>query len=139
MRVSGTPSLTVATVFVDVEEDGSKSSGKACIWTPIPNSRYGLCGRKATLKKKTELRAQEMRVSGTPSLTVATVFVDVEEDGSKSSGKACIWTPIPNSRYGFCGRKATLKKKTDLRVQEMRVSGPPSLTVATVSVDVKQH
>ena len=46
---------------------------------------------------------------------------------------------IPNGRYGLCGRKATLKKKTDLRVQEMRVSGPPSLTVATVSVAVKQH
>ena len=23
------------------------------VWTPVPNSPYGLCGRKATLKKKT--------------------------------------------------------------------------------------
>ena len=76
-------------------------------WTSNPDSRYGLCGRKATLKKKTDLRVQEMHESGTPSLIVATVFVD--------------------------------EKKTDLRVQEMRVSGPPSLTVAMVSVDVKQH
>ena len=106
----------------------------------IPNGCYGFCGRKTALKKKTELRAQEMRVSGTPSLIDATVFVDVEEDGSKSSGNAWIWTFIPSSRYGgFCGRKATLKKKTDVRAQEVCVSGPPSLTVATVSVDGKQH
>ena len=50
---------------------------------------------------------------------------------------------VPSSTYGLCGRKATL----NLIVSEFRscvkvqvdVLGSPSLTVRTVSVDVKQH
>ena len=52
--------------------------------------------------------------------------------------------PVPNSPYGLCGRKATLKKKklykTELRScvkVEVAVLGFPSLTVLMVSVDVK--
>ena len=49
---------------------------------PVPNSPYGLCGRKETLKN----RPQEVCESrgGRPGLSV------------------------PNSPYGLCGRKASL-------------------------------
>ena len=49
---------------------------------PVPNSPYGLCGRKATLKN----RVQELCEGrcGRPGL------------------------PVPNSPYGLCGRKAAL-------------------------------
>ena len=53
---------------------------------------------------------------------------------------------VPNSPYGFCGRKATLKKKKiNFSAQELcergggKNWGSPSLTVPTLSVDVKQH
>ena len=54
---------------------------------PVPNSTFGLCGRKATLKN----RAQELCESrgGRPGL------------------------PVPNSPYGVCGRKATLNLKLE--------------------------
>ena len=51
--------------------------------------------------------------------------------------------PVPNSPYGLCGRKATLEHS--VRAQELCGSGGGrpglslSLTVLTVSVDVKQH
>ena len=55
---------------------------------PVPNSPYGLCGRKATLKKKKiNFRAQE----------------PVRKRGQE------LGLPVPNSPYGLCGRKATLK------------------------------
>ena len=63
---------------------------------PVPNSPYGFCGRKATLKN----RAQELR-----------------ERGGGHTGR-----PVPYSPYGVRGRK---------------VQGVPSLIVHTVSVDVK--
>ena len=55
--------------------------------------------------------------------------------------------PVPNSASGFCGRKATLKKKEKAVELEFRscvkievaVSGSPSMIVLMVSVDVKQH
>ena len=52
--------------------------------------------------------------------------------------------PVPNSPYGFCGRKATfeLEFATELRScvkVEVDVLSSPSLIVRTVSVDVKQH
>ena len=45
--------------------------------------------------------------------------------------------PVSNSPYGLCGRKATLKNGA----QELCESwwSSRSLTVRTVSVDVKQH
>ena len=53
---------------------------------PLSNSLYGLCGRKATLRKKklckTELRScvsVEVTVLGFPSLTVLIVSVDVKQ------------------------------------------------------------
>ena len=53
----------------------------------VPNSAYGLCGRKATLNSNSfRFRVQELCESrgGRPGL------------------------PVPNSPYGLCGRKATL-------------------------------
>ena len=53
--------------------------------------------------------------------------------------------PVPNSPYGLCGRKATPNSTQSLSAQElcvkveMAVVGSPSLTVPTVSVDVKQQ
>ena len=49
--------------------------------------------------------------------------------------------PVPNSPYGFCGRKATLNELywSELRScvkVEVAVLGSPSLIVRTVSVDV---
>ena len=67
---------------------------------PVPNSPYGLCGRKTTLKKKNEdLRAQELceRRGGRPGL------------------------PVRNSPYGLCGRKAALKKKKKKEKEEVMV------------------
>ena len=52
---------------------------------PVPNSLYGLCGRKATLNLN-ELRGQELCESG----------------GGRPG------TPVPKSPYGLCRRKATL-------------------------------
>ena len=54
---------------------------------PVPNSPYGLCGRKATLNLKfLHFRAQELCESrgGRPGL------------------------PVPNGPYGLCGRDATM-------------------------------
>ena len=62
---------------------------------PVSNSPYGLCGRKAALKKKTESSgAQEL--------------FKVEEAvlGSLS-------LILNNSPYDLYGRKATLKKTTE--------------------------
>ena len=50
--------------------------------TPVPISPYGLCERKATLKKEKELRncvRMEVDVLGTPSRLVRTVSVDVKQ------------------------------------------------------------
>ena len=51
---------------------------------PVPNSPYGLCGRKATLncRHRTEYRRcvkVEVDVLGSPSLIVRTVSVDVKQ------------------------------------------------------------
>ena len=53
-------------------------------------------------------------------------------------------SPVPNSPYGLCGRRATLNESaTELRScvkVEVDVLGSPSLTVLNmVSVKVKQH
>ena len=52
--------------------------------------------------------------------------------------------PVPNSPYGLCGRKATLKLQNSIlsRVKvEVAVLGSNSLTVRIVSVnvDTKEH
>ena len=52
---------------------------------PVPNSPYGLCGRKATLKC---------------SISELRICMKVEVD-----------IPVPNCSYGLCGRKATLNLK----------------------------
>ena len=48
----------------------------------------------------------------------------------------------PNKPCGFCARRLKLTLFTELRSrvkEEVGVLGSPSLTVCTVSVDVKQH
>ena len=80
----------------------------------VPNSPYGLCGRKATLNLHSDLR-QELCESrgGRPGLLV------------------------PNSPYGLCGRKATLNLNSDLRScvkVEVAVQGSPFLIVLIRSV-----
>ena len=53
--------------------------------------------------------------------------------------------PVPDSPYGLCGRKATLNLNCSISELiscvkvEVAALGSPSLTVLTVSVDVKQH
>ena len=69
---------------------------------PVLKSRYGLCGRKATLN------------------------LSCKSQGGRPGH------PVPNSPFGLCGRNATL-------IVEAAVLGSPSLTVLLVSVDVKQH
>ena len=87
---------------------------------PVPNSPYGLCGRKATLSQ-TVHRAQQLceRQDGRP------------------------WFPVPNNPYGLCGCKATLNaKRSEFRScikVEVDVLDSPSLIVRTVFVDIKQH
>ena len=61
---------------------------------PIPDSPYGLCGRKATLEYKELCESQ----GGHPGL------------------------PVPNSPYGLCGRQATLEYQSH-RAQELCESG----------------
>ena len=50
---------------------------------PVPNSPYGLCGRKATLICSfSELRScvkVEVDVLGSPSITVLMAFVDLKQ------------------------------------------------------------
>ena len=55
-------------------------------------------------------------------------------------------SPVPYSRHGLCGRKATFEEKEEAHVrgQELCESrggrpGLPSLRVLMVSVDIKQH
>ena len=89
---------------------------------PVPNSPYGLCGRKTTLNSNSRTsKAQELREShgGRPEL------------------------PIPNSPYGLCvTQNNTEFKDTELRScmkVEVAVLGSPSLIILMVSVDVKQR
>ena len=61
------------------------------------------------------------------------------ESGGGRSG-----LPVPNSPYGLCGREAIRNlSPSELRSRvvkvEVDVLGSPSLTVLSVSVDVKQH
>ena len=46
----------------------------------VPNSPYGLCGRKATLKHPRSCVKVEVAVLGSPSLIVRTVSADVRPD-----------------------------------------------------------
>ena len=73
------------------------SSGAVCVCVcgrpglPVPNSPYGLCGRKATLNlkpKQSELRScvkVEVAVLGSPSLIVLIVSVDVKQHERRRS------------------------------------------------------
>ena len=90
----------------------------AVLGTSVPNtsnSPYGLCGRKAKLKKCVASCVKvEVVILGAPALIVG--------------------------RYGLCGRKAKLKKCVASCVKvEVVILGSPALTVLIVSADVKQH
>ena len=61
---------------------------------PVPNSAYGLCGRKATSKKEdqTELRIcvkVEVNFLGSPSLMVRTDSVDVKQHNTPRAQELC--------------------------------------------------
>ena len=64
---------------------------------PVPNSPYGLCGRKATLNSTITTRVLELCESrgGRPGLSVL------------------------NSSYGLCGLNATLDSNSTTRAQEL--------------------
>ena len=50
--------------------------------------------------------------------------------------------PVPNNPCGFCGRKATLKRGSELRScvkVEVDVLGSLTLIVPKVSVEVQKH
>ena len=74
--------------FVFRAQELCESRG-GCPGLPVPNSPYGLCGRKATLKD----RGQEL---------------------CESRG-GCPGLPVPNNPYGLCGRKATLNSSCEIR------------------------
>ena len=77
---------------------------------PGPNNPYGLCGHKATLKKKGE---QELcgKSAGHPALAVQKQgewSSHWQSSGVMWKSKWLSWAFRPNEPYGFCGRKATL-------------------------------
>ena len=102
------PSLVVCTVSVDVKQHLKKrrqqlralevyESRGSRPGLPVPNSPYGLCGRKATFEEEEEDSSLESRscvkvevtVMGSPSLVVLVVPVDVnyiELEQTQSSG-----------------------------------------------------
>ena len=90
-----------------------------------------------------------MAVLGSPSLILLMVSVDVkaisngkilrgQELRESRGGRSGL--PVPNSPYGLCGRKATVKLQNSVLSGvkvEVAVLGSKSLTVPTVSVNVK--
>ena len=98
-------------------------------WASVPDNPYGLCGRRATLKKKK--RVPELRIfvkeeapgrPGLPSLIIPTVSVALKKKRKKkkkrvSELRSCVKRRggrpgLPYvSLYGLCGRKATLKNE----------------------------
>ena len=120
---------------------------------PVPNSPYGLCGRKATLKNRAEEFCEGR--CGRPGVPVsnspyglcgpkATLnnLLELRSCESRSGRPGLL---VLNSPYGFCGRKATLNlnyDRTELRSGvkiKVVVLGSPSLMVLMVYVDAKQH
>ena len=90
----------------------------AVLGCPVPNSPYGLCGRKATLNLKIRDRAQEL----------------CECQGDRPG------LTVPNNPYGVYGHKATWNSNlchTELRScvkVEVAVLGSLSPTVLMVSL-----
>ena len=89
--VLGSPSLILRTVSVDVEQTLNETIHRAQELyesrggrpgLPVPNSPYGLCGRRATLNGCPEFQScvkVEADVLGSPFLILRTVSVDVEQ------------------------------------------------------------
>ena len=124
---------------------------------PVPNSPYGLCGRKTTLNSNS--RTSKLRscvkvtvdVLSFPSLIVRTVSVDskqhriqryrAQELHESRGGRPGL--PVPDNSHGLCGRKATLNcsisELRSCKKVEVNVLVSPSLIVLVVSVDVRQH
>ena len=117
---------------------------------PVPNSPYGLCERKATLKNRAQKLCESQ--SGRPGLPVpnnlysfcgrkATLKNRAPELCENRGGRPEL--PVADKPYGFCGRKATLNRThPELRncvKVEVAILDSPSLIILMVSVDVKQH
>ena len=77
---------------------------------PVPNSPYGLCGRKATLNSNSDTRS--------------CVKVEVDVLGT---------IPVPNSPYGLCGRKAPLNPS------RCKSWGTEHLALLRVEVQCAEH
>ena len=77
---------------------------------PVPNSLYGLCGRKATLN------------SGCPEFR-SCVKVEV----------AVLGSPVPNSPYGLCGRT----EMYIMRLRRVRVNQTCACDFVNVLVSVE--
>ena len=109
----------------------------------VPNSPYGLCGRKAILKREKSAQScvkVEVAVLGSLSLISLTVSVVVKQHWSRSFHRAKKLCESGGGRTGLCGHKQHFKNlTTELRScvkVEMAVLGSSSIIVLKVSVDV---
>ena len=102
---------------------------------PVPNSPYGLCGRKAKSNIISEFRScvkVEVDISNSP--------YGLCGRKATSEFRSCVKVEVDvsNSPYGLCGRKAKSNIISEFR-SCVKVLGSPSLIVRTVFVDVKQY
>ena len=117
--VLGSPSLIVLMVSLDVNQHNICQAQVLCEsrggrpGLPVPNSPYGLFGRKSTFVKLRCCVKVEVDVLGSPSLIVLMVSLDVNQHNICQAQVLCEsrggrpGLPVPNSPYGLFGRKST--------------------------------
>ena len=99
--------IRMADVYViSTQSSGAVWKWRWLTWAPIPNSPYGLCGRKATLTWAPVPNSPYGLCGRKATLTWAPV--PNSPYGLCGRKATLTWAPIPNSPYGLCGRKATL-------------------------------
>ena len=96
-----------------------RSCGRVEVDVLVPNSPYGLCGRKATLNPvTTELTScgrveVDVLVPNSPyGLCGRKATLNPVTTELTSCGRVEVDVLVPNSPYGLCGRKATLNPVT---------------------------
>ena len=73
----------------------------------VPTSPYDLCGRTASWKKKKKKEKKtKKKMMMKKKKTASSELRSCDKVGVDVLG-----SPVPNSPYGLCGRKATQKKK----------------------------